>query len=61
MTPIRELTANRLRAKIYENRSEMSNDAANDVVERIGFLLTRQEFVNIILPRRRHKMNFLLP
>ena len=48
MAQIRELTTNKLKVKIYENRSEMGRGAANDVCERIQVLLTRQQFVNII-------------
>jgi hypothetical protein len=48
MTQIRELTANKLKVKIYETKIQMGAGAANDVGERIIELLLNQEFVNII-------------
>lgn len=59
MAQIRELTTNKLKVKIYENRSEMGRGAANDVCERIQVLLTRQQFVNIIFAAAPSQNEFL--
>lgn len=48
MTPLRNITANKLKVRVYETRSQMGAEAAKDVAQNIKELLSKQEFVNII-------------
>jgi glucosamine-6-phosphate deaminase len=47
-TPITELTAKKLKVRIYETRAEMGVEAAKDVAGKIKELLSRQGHVNMI-------------
>ena len=59
MAQIRELTANRMKVKIYENRTQMGDEAAYEVSKKIEELLTDQQFVNIIFAAAPSQNEFL--
>jgi len=56
---IKEEKIDKLRIRIYKDRSAMGANAANAVAERINNLLTRQEFVNIIFAAAPSQTEFL--
>jgi glucosamine-6-phosphate deaminase len=56
---IQERIIESLRIRIYEDRSAMGADAANDVGDKIKDLLSRQEFVNIIFAAAPSQNEFL--
>ncbi|MEP7254009.1 MAG: glucosamine-6-phosphate deaminase [Ginsengibacter sp.] len=59
MSKTRELMANNLKVKIFENRSEMGEAAAVDVAKKIKALLSTQDFVNIIFAAAPSQNEFL--
>jgi glucosamine-6-phosphate deaminase len=59
MAQIRELTANKMKVKIYETRTQMGNEAAREVGGKIQELLSTQEFVNIIFAAAPSQNEFL--
>lgn len=59
MAQIRELTANRMKVKIYENITQMGDEAAYEVSKKIEELLTDQQFVNIIFAAAPSQNEFL--
>ncbi|WP_018616952.1 glucosamine-6-phosphate deaminase [Segetibacter koreensis] len=59
MSPIKELTANKLKVRIYETRLQMGADAAKDACKKIKELLLKQGFVNIIFAAAPSQNEFL--
>ena len=59
MAQIKELTANKMRVKIFESRSQMGNEAAYEVSKKIQELLQLREFVNIIFAAAPSQNEFL--
>jgi glucosamine-6-phosphate deaminase len=60
MTEIKELTANKLKVRIYETRSQMGAKAARDVAEKIKeLLLSKEKDVNIIFAAAPSQNEFL--
>ena len=59
MSQIKELTANKLKVKIFPTRFAMGMEAANDVSEKIKQLLQSQEQVNIIFAAAPSQDEFL--
>jgi glucosamine-6-phosphate deaminase len=59
MAQIREITANKMKVKIYETRSQMGSEAAYEVAEKIQELLKDREFVNIIFAAAPSQNEFL--
>jgi len=59
MIQIKELTANKMKVKIYETRSQMGDEAAHEVSKKIKELLLTREFVNIIFAAAPSQNEFL--
>jgi len=59
MAQMREMTANKMKVKIYENRLQMGNEAASEVGKKIEELLMDREFVNIIFAAAPSQNEFL--
>ncbi|MBN8858164.1 MAG: glucosamine-6-phosphate deaminase [Sphingobacteriales bacterium] len=59
MSHTKELTANKLKVRIYDTRLEMGKHAANDVAERLRDLLSGQETVNMIFAAAPSQNEFL--
>jgi glucosamine-6-phosphate deaminase len=59
MTQVREMTANKMKVKIYETRLQMGDEAAYDVGKKIKELLLKREFVNIIFAAAPSQNEFL--
>ena len=59
MDEIKELTANELKVKIYQSRSEMGECAAADVAKRINELLREKEQVNMVFAAAPSQNEFL--
>jgi len=59
MTHIKELTANKMKVKIYETRLQLGAEAAYDVGKKIKELLLKREFVNIIFAAAPSQNEFL--
>lgn len=56
---MKELIADRLKVRIYDNREEMGNNAAHAVARQIRALLIHQPFVNIIFAAAASQNEFL--
>lgn len=59
MSQVKELTANKLKVKIYETRSEMGVGAAYEVSGKIKEILSKQDSVNIIFAAAPSQNEFL--
>ena len=59
MSHTKELTANKLKVRIYATRTEMGKHAAKDVAERLRDLLAGQETVNMIFAAAPSQNEFL--
>lgn len=59
MSQIKEMTANKLKVKIFATRLDMGMEAANDVSEKIKELLLNQHQVNIIFAAAPSQDEFL--
>lgn len=59
MSHTKELTANKLKVRIYDTRMEMGKHAAKDVAERLRELLSEQESVNMIFAAAPSQNEFL--
>ena len=59
MSEVQELTANKLKVKIYETRLQMGASAAYDVSEKIKQLLLHQNFVNMVFAAAPSQDEFL--
>jgi glucosamine-6-phosphate deaminase len=59
MNKVKELTANKLKVKIFETRAEMGNNAAYEVSQKIKDLLMEKEMVNIIFAAAPSQNEFL--
>jgi glucosamine-6-phosphate deaminase len=59
MSHTKELTANKLKVRIYDTRMEMGKDAATDVAERLRDLLAGQETVSMIFAAAPSQNEFL--
>src|SRR5437764_10482663 len=59
-TPIRKLTADKLKVRVYETRAEMGAEAAKDVAKKIKELLSfKQGTINIIFAAAPSQIEFL--
>jgi len=59
MSEVQELTANKLKVKIYETRQQMGASAAYDVSQKIKELLLHQHFVNMVFAAAPSQNEFL--
>ena len=59
MAQIEELTANKMKVKIYETRLQLGYEASYDVGKKIKELLINREFVNIIFAAAPSQNEFL--
>lgn len=59
MSEVQELTANKLKVKIYETRLQMGASAADDVSQKIKELLLQQDFVNMVFAAAPSQDEFL--
>jgi len=59
MSQAKELTANKLKVKIFETRNDMGRNAAYDVSQKIKDLLMEKDFINIIFAAAPSQNEFL--
>ena len=59
MSQVKELTANKLKVKIFETRSDMGRNAAYDVSQKIKELLMKKDIINIIFAAAPSQNEFL--
>lgn len=59
MSEVQELTANKLKVKIYETRQQMGASAAYEVSQKIKELLLHQHFVNMVFAAAPSQDEFL--
>lgn len=59
MSKVKELTANKLKVKIFETRGKMGKNAADEVSQKIKELLMKKDMINIIFAAAPSQNEFL--
>jgi len=59
MNPVKELTVDKLKVKIFDTRADMGNDAAYEVSQTINELLKQKNMINIIFAAAPSQNEFL--
>lgn len=59
MKPVKELTVDKLKVKIFNTRADVGNDAAHDVSQTIKELFKQKEMINIIFAAAPSQNEFL--
>ena len=59
MNPVKELTVDKLKVKIFDTRADMGKDAAYHVSQKIKELLKQKDLINIIFAAAPSQNEFL--